>query len=125
MKHQQLKSIFKELYIVFFFSSLLRKTRIDMSVTFLSHLHFCNQNISDFTNQLTPLYYSGLVPLQVTETKFKLAETVKGIIGLCMQPRGGLGDRRMDLTVIRSPSFHLSFSPSLECSLQISFILFN
>ena len=53
-----------------------------MSVKFLSHLHLCNQNISDFTHQITPLYYSGLTPLPVTETKFKLAEAVKEIIGL-------------------------------------------
>lgn len=46
--------------------------------------------------------------MQVTETKFKLAEAVKEIIGLCMQPRGGLGDKRMDVTVTRSRSLHLS-----------------
>lgn len=80
-----------------------------MSVKFLSHLHFCNQNISDFPNQITYCILQDSSPLPVTETKFKLAEAVKEI-GLCKQLWGVLGDRTMDVNVIRSPSLHLSSS---------------
>ena len=46
----------------------------------------------------------------MTETKFKLVEAVKEIIGLCKPLWGALGDRTMDVNVIRSPSLHLSSS---------------
>ena len=101
------------------FCQLLRKTRIDMSVKLLSHLYLCNQNISDFTGQITPLYSLGFIPLQVAEIRFKFAKAAREINGDWNQLSRGQGYRTTDANITRCPSLQLSS----EFSRQISFII--
>lgn len=91
----------------------MKKTSIDTSVKLLLYLRLCNQNVSDLTSQIVPLCYSGLTPLQVTETKFQVAEAVMEVIGLCNHLRRDKVTGTTDVHVIRSPS--PTFIPGSLC----------